>query len=111
MKYLMFVCSDPSAEPYRQELDTIGEWVGEYDASGIRLMGDRLLPSDQARTIRLRGEVPQVSVGALATGAPALAGFDVLDCDSWEQAIEVALKHPMARFGQLELRQVWPFTL
>ena len=33
-----------------------------------------------------------------------IAGFDILDCADLDEAIEVAAKHPVARFGTLELR-------
>jgi hypothetical protein len=37
-----------------------------------------------------------------------IAGFDILDCEGLDEAIEIASKHPMARFGRLELRPFWP---
>jgi hypothetical protein len=37
-----------------------------------------------------------------------IAGFDILDCEDLDEAIEIASKHPMARFGRLELRPFWP---
>jgi hypothetical protein len=36
-------------------------------------------------------------------------GFDILECDSLEEAIAIAARHPMARAGRLELRAFWPF--
>ena len=37
-----------------------------------------------------------------------IAGFDILECDDLDEAIEIAAKHPMARAGRLELRPFWP---
>ncbi len=37
-----------------------------------------------------------------------ILGFDILECDSMEEAIEIAARHPMARAGRLELREFWP---
>jgi hypothetical protein len=31
----------------------------------------------------------------------------VIECASLDEAIEVAAKHPMARFGMLEIRPFW----
>jgi hypothetical protein len=33
-----------------------------------------------------------------------IAGFDILDCADLDEAMEVAAKPPVARFGSLELR-------
>jgi len=37
-----------------------------------------------------------------------IAGFVVLECAGLDEAVEVAAKHPMARFGKIEIR---PFSL
>jgi len=34
-------------------------------------------------------------------------GFDLLDCGSLDEAIEIASKHPMARFRKIEVRPLW----
>jgi hypothetical protein len=52
MRYLMLVCTDPSAEPYDPKQDNIGAWVGEMDGRGIRLSGNRLTGVDKAITVR-----------------------------------------------------------
>ena len=40
-----------------------------------------------------------------------IAGFDILECDSLDEAIEVASRHPMAAGGVIELRPAWPLDL
>ena len=40
-----------------------------------------------------------------------IAGFDLLDCASLDEAIAVAARHPMARFGSIELRPFWPLDV
>ena len=40
MRYLMLICTDPSAEPYDPEQDNIESWVSEMDGKGIRKAGD-----------------------------------------------------------------------
>ncbi len=37
-----------------------------------------------------------------------MVGFDVLECDDLDEAIEIASKHPMAHHGRLEVRPFWP---
>jgi hypothetical protein len=49
-----------------------------------------------------------VTDGPFAETKEQIAGFDVLDCADLDEALEVAAKHPMARYGMLELRPFWP---
>lgn len=37
-----------------------------------------------------------------------IVGFDVVDADDLDDAIAIAAAHPMARFGRIEGRPVWP---
>jgi hypothetical protein len=50
-----------------------------------------------------------VTDGPFAETKEQIAGFDVLECADLDEAIEVASRHPMARFGVLEVRPFWPF--
>jgi hypothetical protein len=108
MRYLMFVCTDPSAEPYDPKQDNIESWVSEMEGKGIRISGNRLVKPDQAITVRKRHGTVLKTDGPFAETKEWIAGFDVLECASLEEAIEVAAKHPMARFGKLEIRPFWP---
>ena len=33
-----------------------------------------------------------------------IAGYDIIECEDLDEAIEVASKHPVARFGSIEVR-------
>ena len=35
-------------------------------------------------------------------------GFDLVECADLDEAIEVASKHPVARYGMIEVRPFWP---
>ncbi len=52
---------------------------------------------------RAQGEVV-LADGPFAETKEQIAGFDILECSDLDEAIEVASKHPVARFGALELR-------
>lgn len=110
MKYLMLVCTDPDAEPYNPEHDNIGEWVAEMDSSGRRDSGDRIRPPEDAKTVRVRGGKLLVTDGPFAQTRVTVAGYDVLECKNLDEAVACAAKHPMARFGRIEVREFWPFT-
>ena len=108
MKYMMFVCTDPSIELGAEEAAAIGPaaqaWVREMEARGVRLLGNEIGPVRDATTVRLRAGEVLVADGPFAETKEQIAGFDILECADLDEAIEVASKHPVAKYGTLELR-------
>ncbi len=109
MRYLMLVCADSEAEPYRPEEDTIEAWVTEVQKRRARVVGDRLRPQSEAFSVALRQGRTEVRDGPYTETKELIGGFDVIDCNSREEAVDIASRHPMARFGRIELRPTWPF--
>jgi hypothetical protein len=111
MKYLMLVCTDSSVEVGPADAGSMARetqaWVTEMDGRGVRLNGDRVRPAADATTVRVRNDELLVSDGPFAETKEQMAGYDVLECTDLDEAIEVAAKHPMARFGMLEIRPFW----
>jgi hypothetical protein len=107
MRYLMFVCVDPSAEPFDPVQDNIEEWVSSNDKKGSRIIGDRLDHVSKAKTVRVRKGQLLVTDGPFAETREWIGGFDLLECGNIDEAIEIASKHPMARFGKIEVRPLW----
>jgi hypothetical protein len=62
---------------------------------------------DRAITVRKRNGKVLKTDGPFAETKEWIAGFDVIECASLDEAIEVAAKHPMARFGKIEIRPFW----
>ena len=100
MRCLMFVCSDPSAEPFDPAHDNVAEWVSSNDKKGSRIMGDRLEHVSKAKTVRVRKGQLLVTDGPFAETREWIGGFDLLECEDIDEAIEIASKHPMARFRE-----------
>ena len=111
MRYLMLVCTDPTAEPYDRSQDNIEEWVAKADAAGTRMLGERLVGASKAKTVRVRGDQTSVTDGPFAELGELIAGFDILETDTLDEALALAAAHPMARFGQLEVRAFDPFVM
>jgi len=107
MRYLMLVCVDPSAEPFDPAQDNVEEWVSTNDRNGTRIIGNRLADIGKAKTVRVRRGKLLVTDGPFAETKEWIAGFDLLECRDIDEAIQVASKHPMARFGRLEVRPLW----
>ncbi len=111
MKYMMLVCAAESVELTPEQIAQIGPatdaWVEEMDGRGLRLEGERLRPVSDATTVQVRGGDLLISDGPFAETKEQIAGYDILECADLDEAIEVASKHPVAKFGTLEVRPFW----
>jgi hypothetical protein len=115
MKYLLLVCwdaerMDGQTEPEPGSVPEEEEgfpWVDDLQARGIWLTGDQLAPPRRARSVRVRDGKTIVTDGPFAETKEAIGGFDLLECDSPEQAVEIAASHPMAEAGTIEVRPLW----
>lgn len=111
MDYMLFICTDPAAPEYVPAEDNIEEWAAEIEARGIARHGDRLRPVENATTVTVRAGEVVVADGPFAETKEWIAGYDIIACTDLDEAIEVASKHPMAKFGKIEIRPVWPLGL
>jgi hypothetical protein len=108
MRYVLFICNDPTGEPYDAEHDNPGKWVEALQSDGRYVLGDRLRPAEDATTVRVRAGERIVTDGPFTESREWIAGFDIIEADDLDAAIAVAAEHPMARFGSVEVRPVWP---
>ena len=107
MKYLIFIVTDQSVAHIAEPPGAIQAWLKEGAERGIRLDGNRLRPPDGATLVRVRDGKKLVTDGPFAETKEWIAGYDILECDSLDEAVSIAAKHPMARFGRIEVRQIW----
>ncbi len=105
MKYLMLVCVDPSLEVGPGQGEKLERWLAA--AGAARLLGNQLRPQTEAKVIRVRGGRPFVTDGPFAETKELIAGFDILECDSLDEAVEIASQHPVAEFGAIDVRAFW----
>ena len=108
----MLICRDPAIELTPEDRvamrDSVVAWVDEMEGRGIlQPGGHELRPASYSRTVRVRGDEVLVSDGPFAETKEQIGGFDVLECASLDEAIEVAGKHPVARFGAIDVRPFW----
>ncbi len=112
MKYLLMICVDERFTLAPEEGKVVGRdtesWASEMDARGVRLQGDRLRPVRDATTVRVRDAEALIADGPFAETKEQIAGFDIIECADLDEAIEVVAKHPVARFGVIEVRPFWP---
>ncbi|MEX1077836.1 MAG: YciI family protein [Homoserinimonas sp.] len=88
--------------------DDTDEWCNSTPPNKY-IAGGRLRPAEDAKSVRMRGGEHLVTNGALAEATEHIVGFDIVDCDNLDEAIDIAPRHPMARFGRVEVRALWPF--
>jgi hypothetical protein len=116
MKYLLLVCWDaermngqtepePGAAPVEDEEPF--PWVDDLRARGVWLTGDQLAPPRRARSVRVRAGKKMVTDGPFAETKEAVGGFDLIECGSFDEAVEIAASHPLAEIGTIEVRPLW----
>ena len=108
MQYLLFIISDPAAPEYVPEEDKIEEWAADVERRKASRVGDRLRPPSDATTVTVRDGRTILTDGPFTETKEWIAGFDLIDVADLDEAIEIASKHPMARFGRVEVRPTWP---
>jgi hypothetical protein len=111
MRYMLLICGDESVVPTNEQSEDMRtsaiSWVEEMDGRGVRLQGSRLRPVSEATTVRVRDEKLMVSDGPFAETKEQMGGYDLIECKDLDEAIEIASKHPVARFGSVEIRPFW----
>jgi hypothetical protein len=110
MRFMLFVCPQPDLRLSPEEEAAIPgdveEWATDLANRGIRLMGHVFEPVKQAKTIRRRNGNLQITDGPVSKADEPMAGFNLLECGTLEEALEVSARHPMAKYGSLELRRI-----
>lgn len=105
MKYMLLVCGDDTNGA--SGTAPVEPWVDELGDRGVRLHGHRLAQPADAVTVRVRGGEVLRTDGPFAETKEYVAGFDILECDGLEEAVEAAARHPVATVGAMEVRPFW----
>lgn len=112
MQFLMLVYTDTALMDavHEGEYDTMMrgcfEHADELRAEGKLLGSQQLESATTARTIRTRGGRTTVIDGPFAETKEMLAGFNILEADSFEEAVRMASEFPWSRTGSIEVRPI-----
>ena len=79
-------------------------WTEETIASGVNIEGQPLGLDADATTVRVRDGQLVVTDGPYAETKEQVAGFDVIECASLEEAVRWAGRHPHSWMGATEVR-------
>jgi hypothetical protein len=114
MKFLMLVCWDgedmnahQEPDPAETRDDESFPWLDDLQARGMWVTGDQLAPPRRAKSVRVRDGKPIVTDGPFAETKEVVGGFDIIECGSLDEAVEIASGHPVAQIGTIEVRPLW----
>jgi hypothetical protein len=113
MKYLLLVTWDTESMNAQTEpepgspTEESFPWLDELRARNAWVVGDQLAPPRRARTVRVREGKKHVTDGPFTETKEALGGFDLIEADSLDEAVEIASRHPVAAVGAIEVRPLW----
>jgi len=113
MRYLLSIFTDEAAMAAASpEVDAahMAEYMAfsqEMGERGVLQGGERLHPTSDATTVRVRDGDVLTADGPFAETKEQIGGYFVIDCADLDEAVEIAAKNPGARFGAVEVRPIW----
>ena len=111
MRYLLMIYASEAQEAAMSEQE-MGELLEGYGAFGeeagpIIEGGERLRPTSDATTVRIRDGQASVTDGPFAETKEQIGGYYVIDVADLDAAIAWAKKIPSAKMGSIEVRPIW----
>ena len=112
MQYMLLIYNDPKllgAIPNAEADSMMRECLDHADGlrqEGKLLESQMLEPAETAKAVRIRNGRPSVMDGPFSEAKEVLGGFNLIEADSIEEAIQIALKFPWAQTGCVEVRPV-----
>ena len=76
--------------------------------AGVVLGGNRLRPTSEATTVRVKGGKTEVLDGPYADTKEQLGGYYLIDVPDLDAALSWAARCPTAANGTIEVRAIWP---
>jgi hypothetical protein len=117
MRYALLICTDEHAEQALSPkeasatLAEYGAWAEQAATRGVLQGGERLRPTTDATTVRVRDGEVLTSDGPFAETKEQVGGYFIVDCKDLDEAIELAAKIPGARHGSVEVRPIWEMEM
>lgn len=112
MQFLMLVYIDPELMSTVSEKDFDAQMRGcflhadELKAAGKLESSQQLEAPATAKSIRVRNGRTSIVDGPFAETKEMLGGFNLIEANSMEDALQIAQEFPWAKYGCLEVRPV-----
>lgn len=114
MKFMLMIHGDESewstlSDADRTEaLEEFGEFARQARESGTLVGSSQLQPTDRATTVRVLNGETIVTDGPYAETKEALGGYFLVECNSIDEAVELAKQLPRPRTSAaVEVRPVY----
>ena len=112
MRVMMIVKANEDSEkgimPDPEVFEAMGKYNDELIKAGKMLAGEGLHPSSKGARIRFgEGGTSTVIDGPFAEAKELIAGFWIIQVDSWEEALDWAKRVPFGPGEELEVRPVF----
>lgn len=110
MRYMLLIYDNPDTrekffapgnEHLREELQAV---LAEIRDSGELIATDALADPAQTKTVRVAAGAPVVMDGPLAEAKEHFGGYLIVECESFDRAVDIAARWPSLRFAPLEVR-------
>jgi hypothetical protein len=110
MQYLLLIYDNEQRWSAGYNPEEMSEYYayGKEFANAIR-GGNALLPTNTAKTVRVREGKRSVTDGPFAETKEQLAGFYLVEAGSLDEALVMAEKIPGAKYGSIEVRPIMTF--
>jgi hypothetical protein len=101
--------TEAGAMPSEELLAAMGSYMEEMVKAGVLLAGDGLQPTSKGARVRFSGGRPTVVDGPFAEAKELVAGFNLIQVKSIDEAIEWVKRWPAELDGdpEIEIRQVY----
>jgi hypothetical protein len=99
------VDADEQAERERLTPTLVELHAGLREA-GLLVGVQRLHATESATSVRVRDAQTEIIDGPFAVTKEVLAGYYVLECADLDEALKLAKRMPMARWGTIEVRPI-----
>lgn len=112
MQYLLLVYTDPAlldqlpAERFNLRMRDCLNKADALRSAGTLLDAQQLEPPARARSVRVRAGRTQILDGPFAETKEVLAGFNLVEAASMDEAVRMAQELPWAEYGCIEVRPI-----
>lgn len=113
MQYLLMIYASEAAENAMPpaEMGAIMQAYGAYTEAlvkaGVMKGGERLRPTADATSVRVRNGRSEVLNGPYADTQEQLGGYYVIDVPDLDAALQWAARCPSSAYGTIEVRPIW----
>lgn len=113
MKYLLTIYAS-EADEHKMAPEETGKIMQAYGAytealikAGVMQAAERLRPSTDATSVRVRSGKTEVLNGPYAETREQLGGYYLIDVPDLDAALSWAARCPTSSYGTIEVRPVW----